>query len=133
MNKWRVTCRLGADENHGEEKRVFATRKKFATRDEAEKYAATVAVGRKAQVGYCEIDTMRTPKGTWMAFAGVGDDRHGIVVGGHKEEIDAVWDYTHEAGLCTVMMYGVPCGGEPMSVEDEAGSGYKRCNRCGML
>lgn len=128
MNKFRVTCLLGADENYGEEKRVFATRRTFATRGEAAAYAETVADGRNAQVAYCTVETEWCGDG-WIA-SGERAPKDVLVVGKFDHEIDAVNDWIEEAGFCTVKFYGLNCGGEYV---DPDPSGWNRCNRCSML
>ena len=46
---WQVTCLLLADENYGEEERVFATSRLFPTREQAVAYCATLADSRKPE------------------------------------------------------------------------------------
>ena len=133
MNKFRVTCWLYPEECRTLEKkkRVFATSKKFATREEAAAYADTVADSREAAVVWCDVETEKTASGQWLA-SGERAPRDMLVVGNFTEEIDAVNEWIEEAGLCTVSFYGLHCGGK-YDVPDEAGSGYMRCNRCSML
>jgi hypothetical protein len=139
MNKFRVTCLLEKGKNrHGgsDMRRVFATRKKFETREEAEKYAATVAEGRMPWVGYVQFETEYTHDHWTVYDPNEYDGPGGEIItlnGDLFDELQAVWDFCETFNRCTVMMYGVPCGGHPMSVDDEAGSGWKRCDKCGML
>jgi len=131
MNKYRVTCLLGG-------KRVFATRRKFETREEASAYAGTVADSRKPMVGYCQFETEYT-SGHWCVhhpdeYDGAEDGNIELLTlsGDRFDELQAVWDFCELYNHCMVSMYGVPCGGT-QSIPDEAGSGYLRCSGCGML
>ena len=130
MNKFRVTCLL--DDN---ERRVFATRKKFETREEAEAYAATVAESRKPLVGYCNLDSSYD-YGHWTItddrdYDGPGSDVY-MAEGDRLDELDFMFEFCEETDRCTVFMDGVPCGSATKS-PDEAGSGWLRCDGCGML
>lgn len=133
MDKFRVTCLLAANENYGEERRVFATRKKFATRQEADKYAATVAEGRKPLVAYCTLDSEYS-HGHWTIW----DDDTGpefesyTAQGDRFDELDFMFEFCDETDRCPCKMNGVPCASSTKS-PDQAGSGWMRCDGCGML
>lgn len=134
MNKFRVTCLLD-DGTYNNERRVFATRKKFETREEAEAYAATVAESRKPLVGYCNLDSSYD-YGHWTItddrdYDGPGSDVY-MAEGDRLDELDFMFEFCDETGRCSVFMNGVPCGSATQS-PDEAGSGYMRCDGCGML
>lgn len=126
MNKFRVTCILEGD------RRVFATRKKFETREEAEAYAATVAESRKPMIGYCQFETSYE-YGHWVVYDPDGDETEVLTDKGDRfDELQAVWDFCEQFDRCMVFFNGVPCGSATKS-PDEAGSGYDRCDGCGML
>ena len=134
MNKFRVTCLLSADEAYrDEDRRVFATRKKFETREEAEKYAATIDESRKPMVAYCTLDSefMCGHWTIWDDDCGPEDECY-TERGDRFDELDFMFEFCDETDRCTVFMYGVPCGGK-YDAPDEGGSGYMRCNRCSML
>lgn len=130
---FRVTCLVLPEELYdGRPKRVFATRRRFKTRQDAEKYAATVAKSRKPYVSYCTLETSYE-YGHWVVYDPDGDETQVITLKGDRfDELAAVWDFCETFDYCSVYMYGVPCGGLYNS-PDEAGSGYMRCNRCTML
>ena len=136
MNKYRVTCLIhGGETADGEDVRVFATRKKFETLEFAKNYANTIAEDRKPMVGFCDLHTS-FGDGHWTVYdANEYDGPGGDIIwteGDRFEELKAVWEFCETFGRCTTFYNGVPCGGR-QTVEDEAGSGYKRCDRCGML
>lgn len=134
MNKFRVTCLIHAGEtSDGKEVRVFATRKKFATREDAVEYADGVDKSREPMIAHCQFETSYE-YGHWVVYDPDGDETEVITVKGDRyAELQAVWDFCESFDRCTIFMYGVPCGGHPMVVPDEAGSGWKRCDGCGML
>lgn len=137
MQKYRVTCLILAGEtSDAEDTRVFATRRKFETREFAENYAKTVAKSRKPMVGYCDLHTSYSD-GHWTVYDPDEYDGPGgeisMTEGDRFAELQAVWEFCELFDRCTVKYNGVPCGGRPGSVEDSGGSGYKRCDRCGML
>jgi hypothetical protein len=137
MNKFRVTCLLYAGETIDEKEiRVFATTKKFATREDAVEYIDETAKDRKPMLAYCKFETSYE-HGEWTVYDpdkydGPGSDIS-TTKGDRYTELQAVWDFCAQFDLCTVFMNGVPCGGHPMSVPDEGGSGWMRCDGCGML
>ena len=137
MNKFRVTCLILVDDTSNEkDTRVFATRTRFTTREAAQSYADTVAPDRKPMIGYVQFFT-NYDRGHWTVydedeFDGPGSDS--ITVEGDRfAELQAIWDFCELFNRCTVFFDGVPCGGHPMSVPDEGGSGWKRCDGCSML
>lgn len=136
MNKFRVTCLIDQDRDDMRPSRVFATREKFATREEALAYSDTIAKFREPLVGYVSLMTIKDVYG-WMVYdEGAYDgapDGNMECISGSPDELAAVNDFCELFDKCTVGYNGVPCGGNPMSVDDENGSGYKRCDRCGML
>lgn len=137
MNKFRVTCLLDRiDCDQSEPDRVFATRKKFETREFAENYAKTVNEDRKPIVGFCDLHTS-FGDGHWTVYDPDEYDGPGGEIifdkGDRLDELRIVWEFCETFNRCTTFYNGVPCGGRPGSVEDEDGSGYKRCDRCGML
>ena len=129
MNKFRVTCL------HDEETRVFATSEKFKTRELAEKYAAGIPSNRKPMIGYVTLETEYT-HAHWTVIdpdTYDGPESYCHTVYGLPNELKAIIEYCELEDRCTVSMNGVPCSGIPMSVVDEAGSGWKRCSGCSML
>lgn len=136
MNKFRVTCLLDSEDGK-EPRRVFASLVRFTTREAAQSYADTVSPDRKPMVGYCQFFT-NYDNGHWTIYD--INEYDGMVGGdiyfaeGHKiDELDFIWEFVEETDRCTVFFDGVPCGGHPGSVYDEGGSGYMRCDKCGML
>lgn len=80
--KYKVTCLLNVGEDN--EERVFASRsKEWSTREEAERYAATVAECRKPMV----VRLDETKSGKWMA----GEDK--VVIGNFDTELEAALAY----------------------------------------
>ena len=84
-------------------------------------------------MGYQTLTTELTPYG-WSVYDeyqidGTEDSQ---VLNGGKDELRSLFDFCDLHYLCTVPVYGLPCGGKH-SVSDEAGSGYLRCSGCGML
>lgn len=138
INPFRVTCTdLVEKDGVLEQVVVFATSQKFATHKAAEGYAETVHPGRDARIAYVGSLVTEKNAGGWScwddnSYDGAPDGDNEII-NSAKTEIEALFDYCEIYDRCTVYFNGVPCGGNPGSVLDEAGSGYKRCDRCSML
>ena len=134
MNKFRVTCLLDFVDSE-EPRRVFATRTKFTTREAAKSYADTISPDRKPMVAYCQFFT-NYDMGHWTVYDPDEYDGPGGEVstteGDRFDELAAVWEFCETFDRCGSFFYGVPCGGRH-TAPDEAGSGYMRCDKCGML
>lgn len=138
VNPFRVTCTdLVEKDGVLEQVVVFATSQKFAERKAAEGYAETVHPGRQALIAYTGSLVTEKNAGGWScwddnSYDGAPDGDNEII-NSAKSEIEALFEFCQEFGRCYVYYNGVPCGGNPASIPDEAGSGYKRCDRCSML
>jgi len=107
MNKFRVTCLIQAGEtSDGKEVRVFATRKKFATREDAVEYADGVEKSREPMIAYCKLETYYS-SGHWTVYDPDEYDGPGSpcwsVQGDQYAELQAVWEFCemfHPAGCC---------------------------------
>ncbi len=133
INPFRVTCIV----NRETRDRVFATSAKFATREEAQEYSAGIDSSRIPLIAYTATLVTEKNAGGWSCWddntydgAPDGDNE---IINCAKTEIEALFEFCEEFNRCTVYFNGVPCGGNPGSVPDEGGSGYKRCDRCSML
>ncbi len=131
VNPYRVTwlARNGT--------RVFATSASFATCHEAGKYAAGIDLSRDPLVAFTGSLVTEKNSGGWSCWddntydgAPDGDNE---IINSAKTEIVSLFEFCREFNRCTVPWNGVPCGGNPASIPDEAGSGWKRCDRCSML
>lgn len=135
---YRVTCTdLVEKDGVLEQVVVFAISASFATVKEAGLYAASVDPNRKPTVAYTGSLVTEKNEGGWScwdddSYDGAPDGDNEII-NCAKTEIEALFEFCEEFNRCTVYFNGVPCGGNPASVPDEAGSGWKRCDRCSML